>query len=77
MRTLDRITRGVERMKESGYIVERYENYSREQGKKIIIAVQRTDEANDTEFEEWLYSNFTNTKKHPQEAGEIKNPSQS
>ncbi|MCL2357122.1 MAG: hypothetical protein FWC70_08200 [Defluviitaleaceae bacterium] len=61
MRTLDRITRGIERMSESGYIVERYDNFSREKGKKLIIAVQRTEDSNDAEFEKWLYSKFSGT----------------
>jgi len=64
MRTLDRIIRGINRMEESGYIVARYENYSREQGKRIIMAVQRTDEANDTEFEQWIYNTFGGTPKN-------------
>ena len=63
MRTLDRIMHGINGMKDSGYIVERYENYSRERGKQLIMAVERTEDANDAEFEQWLRSRF---KKAPE-----------
>ena len=57
-RTLGRIARGIERMEESGYLVERYDHHSPEAGKtkKMIMAVTRTKEADDTTFEEWLQS---------------------
>lgn len=58
MRTCDRIMRGIERMKESGYIIERYDHYNPDttKQKKFFLAVIRTEEANDTEFEKWLYN---------------------
>ena len=80
MRACDRILRGIERMEESGYIVERYDHYSPKLGhaKKIIMAVTRTDEANDAEFEKWLYSILSGATKKPagsgQETEESKTP---
>ena len=58
MRASDRILRGIEGMRESGYIVERYDHYNPEpdKAKKIILAVARTDEADDKDFEGWLRS---------------------
>jgi len=69
MRTLGRIMRGIERMEESGYTVERYEHYSAEGAKKYIVAVERTEDANDADFEQWLNS----LSKKPAGSGQTEN----
>lgn len=72
IRSLDRIIRGIQRMKESGYLVERYDHHRQpDKSMKIIMRVVRTEESNDAEFEEWLYSAF----KTPASSGQLSDQS--
>lgn len=53
--TLGRIFRGIEGLEKNGYTVERYEHYPKAgSAKKYIIAVERTEAANDADYRKWL-----------------------
>ncbi len=56
LRTADRIVRGINGLEASGYAVEHYTGISQASNEpfKRVIAIRRTEGANDTEFETWL-----------------------
>jgi hypothetical protein len=58
IRTCGRIIKGISGLQQSGYTVTQYEAMSEDRSKlqRRIIAVERTDGANDAEFLAWLNS---------------------
>ena len=70
IKTLGRIFRGLERLEESGYTVERYECYPDGSSKrKYILRVEHEGEAEDATLTEWL----TSQNKKPAGSGHTKN----